>query len=115
MTLRRRILLFAVFLLLPAIGGGAFLVAGTYARERAALEDTLRDTARAMSLVVDREFDRRAAIVQLLAASASLQRWDLEGFDREARAAVIGLRGQVAVYDRDMQYVNTLLPFGSRR
>ena len=36
MTLRRRILLFAVFLLLPAIGGGAFLVAGTYAREQAA-------------------------------------------------------------------------------
>jgi hypothetical protein len=115
MTLRRRILLFAVFLLLPAIGGGAFLVAGTYARERAALEDTLRDTGRAMALVVDREFDRRAAIVQLLAASASLQRWDLEGFDREARAAIIGLRGQVAVYDRETQYVNTLLPFGSRR
>ncbi len=111
MTLRRRILLFAVFLLLPAIACGAFLVAATYGRERAALENTLRDTTRAMSLVVDREFERRAAILRLLSASASLQRWDLQNFDREARAAMLGLGGQVAVYDREKQYINTMLPF----
>jgi signal transduction histidine kinase/CheY-like chemotaxis protein len=114
MTLRRRILLFAVFLLLPAIAGGAFLVAATYGRERAALENTLRDTTRAMSLVVDREFERRAAILRLLAASASLQRWDLENLDREARAAVLGLGGQVAIYDRDTQFINTMLPPGAK-
>jgi signal transduction histidine kinase len=113
MTLRRRILLFAVFLLLPAIAGGAFLVAATYGRERVALENTLRDTTRAMSLVVDREFERRAAILRLLAASASLQRMDLASFDREARAAVLGLGGQVAVYDRETQLINTMLPPGA--
>ncbi|MET0291807.1 MAG: ATP-binding protein [Steroidobacteraceae bacterium] len=113
MTLRRRVLLFAVFLLLPAIACGAFLVSATYGRERAALELTLRDTTRAMSLVVDREFERRAAILRLLSASASLQRFDLAAFDREARSATLGLGGQVAVYDRDKQYINTMVPFGS--
>jgi signal transduction histidine kinase len=113
-TLRRRVLLFAVFLLLPAIAVGAFLVANTYLRERAILELSVRDTTRAMSLVVDREFERRAAIVRVLAASASLQRWDLANFDREARAAAIGLGGQIAVYDRETQYVNTMLPFGTK-
>lgn len=113
MPLRRRVLLFAVFLVLPAIAVGTFLVVKTYTRERAVLEDTLRDTTRAMSLVVDREFERRAAIVRLLAASASLRRWDLANFDREARAAVLGTGGHIAVYDRERQFVNTLLPFGA--
>ncbi|RYZ63955.1 MAG: hybrid sensor histidine kinase/response regulator, partial [Proteobacteria bacterium] len=33
--------------------------------------------------------------------------------DREARAAVVGLGGQIAVYDRDQQYINTIVPYGT--
>ncbi|MEO7775303.1 MAG: cache domain-containing protein, partial [Steroidobacteraceae bacterium] len=108
MTLRLRIVLFTISILLPAIAAGAWMVAATYSRERSASNATVRETVRALSLVVERELQRRDAIVRTLAASDSLQKWDLPAFDRQARAATKGLvEGFVAVLDESQQYVNT--------
>ncbi|MEP7311451.1 MAG: ATP-binding protein [Pseudomonadota bacterium] len=110
MTLRLRVVLFMLGILLPAIAAGAWMVASTYTRERAGFDSTVRETVRALSLVVDRELERRATIVRVLAASSSLQEWDLAAFDRQARAALEGVQGTVALLDRSRQYVNTIMP-----
>jgi hypothetical protein len=112
-SLRSRIVLFTLGILLPALAAAAWMVASTFARERATIDAQLRDTTRALSLVVDRELERRAAIVKVLAASESLRQWDLEGFDAQARAAIAGTAGQVALFDRERQFVNTVVPFGT--
>ena len=100
-------MLFTLGILLPAIAVGAWMVAATYSRERASFDSTVRETVRALSLVVDRELERRATIVRVLAASPSLQDWDLPAFDRQARAAIEGTQGTIALLDRSRQYVNT--------
>jgi signal transduction histidine kinase/CheY-like chemotaxis protein len=111
MTLRFRVILFTICILVPAIGAGAWMVAATYQRERSAYDATMRETARALSLVVDRELQRRDAIVRTLAASDSLQSWDLAAFDRQARSATQGqIDGFVVLLDDQQQYVNTSLP-----
>jgi len=108
MTLRLRVVLFTLAILLPAIAGGAWVVAANVARERSGIDTRIRETTRALSLVVDRELERRAAIVQLLAASPQVQDLDLEGFCRLARASLTGIRGPIALLDRERQYVNTM-------
>jgi hypothetical protein len=110
LRLRLRVMLFTLAILLPAVGGGAWVVASNVARERIAIDSRLRETTHALSLVVDRELERRAAIVQVLAASPQVQDLALEGFCRLARAAQVGTRGPIAFLDRSHQYVNTSLP-----
>jgi signal transduction histidine kinase len=110
MSLRLRVVLFTLAILLPAVGGGAWVVFANVSRERIAMESRLRETTRALSLVVDRELERRAAIVQVLAASPQVQDLDLESFCRLARASQVGTRGPIALMDRDHQYANTMLP-----
>ena len=110
MTLRLRVVLFTLAILLPAIAGGAWVVATNVARERTAIQTRVRETTRALSLVVDRELERRAAIVQVLAASPQIQDLDFAGFCRLARASVTGRHGPIALLDNERQYVNTATP-----
>ena len=51
-TIRSRLLLLVLSVLLPAVAAAGWLIARTYAAEREAQERNLRDTARALSMVV---------------------------------------------------------------
>ncbi|HEY8878780.1 MAG TPA: hypothetical protein VIN03_14525, partial [Roseateles sp.] len=64
-TIRSRLLLLVLSVLLPGMLGVAWLIASTYEAERDAHERNLRDTARALSMLVDGELSRRAAIAHV--------------------------------------------------
>ena len=110
MKLRSRIVLFTLAILVPAMMTGAWLLYSGLERERVASHMRVRETTRALSLAVDREIERRAAIAEVLAASPALQAWDLPAFCRLAKAALLGSVGPVAVRDNERQYINTTTP-----
>ena len=87
MTLRLRLSWMVLALLLPSAGFFAWIVVATYHRETESAQRQLRETARALSLVVDRELDKRAAIARTLAGSPAIAAGDLRAFYEQARAA----------------------------
>jgi signal transduction histidine kinase len=113
-TIRRRLLILAVVSLLPAAIAGMLLLAYTYREERAAADSQLRNTARALSSVVDRQLGQAEAVMQALATAPSLLSGDFEAFDKQARAANPIPGSWIVVRDRTgMQRVNTRLPPGA--
>jgi signal transduction histidine kinase/CheY-like chemotaxis protein len=88
---------------LPALVAGLWLVQRTAETERHAHEHTLRETARALALAVERELDQRATIAQVLAGADALQRLPLLDtadrlrFDQQARAVMEGRAGWIDV------------------
>ena len=66
LSIRSRVLLLVLATLLPGLLGVAWLISSTYSAEREAHERSLRDTARAVSQVVDSELMRRATIARVL-------------------------------------------------
>ncbi|MCK7497749.1 MAG: hypothetical protein MZW92_48550 [Comamonadaceae bacterium] len=98
-SIRSRLLLLVVAVLLPAVAAAAFIIVRTYAAEREALERNLRDTARALSTVVDREIEQRTAVARVLATVQSLQGAPDIGaeqrreFEEQARQAMLGTEG----------------------
>jgi PAS domain S-box-containing protein len=73
----------------------------------------LRGTARALSLVVDRQFGQAEALLWALSTSPQLIEKDYAEFDARARAAIRLPDTWVVVADDRGQVVNTLLPPGS--
>ncbi|HET7867398.1 MAG TPA: hypothetical protein VFL86_23580, partial [Burkholderiaceae bacterium] len=118
-SIRSRLLLLVLSVLAPTVAGAAWLVAETYHAERAANERALRDTTRALSQVVDREFDQRAAIVRVLALSHSLDDapavdpMQLLMFDQQARRAIAGLQGWVMLAAPGRTILDTRLAPGT--
>lgn len=97
-TIRSRLLLLVLSVLLPAGLGVAWLIGRTFEAEREAHERTLRETARAMSMLVDRELARRATIARVLAQSrwlddAALGTPAFAAFEVQARRALQGMDG----------------------
>src|SRR5688500_15738911 len=107
MTLRRRLSWMVLALLLPAAGFFAWIVVATYHRETESAQQQLRETARALSLVVDRELDKRAAIARTLASSPAIAAQDLRGFYEQAKAASAGTGNWVVLVDHEDQLLNT--------
>lgn len=100
-SIRSRLLLLVLSIILPGMLGVAWLIASTYEAERDAHERTLRDTSRALSMLVDGELARRAAIAHVLAQSPALDDPHalnperLLGFERLARRAMQGMDGWI--------------------
>lgn len=118
-TIRSRLLLLVLSVLLPGMLGVAWLISSTYEAERDAHERTLRDTARALSMVIDGELSRRAAIAHVLAQSTSLDGptpIDAERrrrFERLARRALQGLDGWVELRAPGKVLLSTRAPEGA--
>lgn len=118
-TIRSRLLLLVLSVLLPGMLGVAWLIASTYEAERDAHERTLRDTSRAMSMLVDGELARRAAIAHVLSQSPTLdgpEPLDEErrlGFERLARRAMQGMDGWVELRAPEKVLMSTRLPEGT--
>ncbi|MDR7268638.1 signal transduction histidine kinase/ActR/RegA family two-component response regulator [Pelomonas saccharophila] len=118
-TIRSRLLLLVLSVLLPGMLGVAWLIASTFEAERNAHERNLRDTARALSMLVDGELSRRAAIAHVLAQSpaldapAPLDEDKRLAFERLARRAMQGLDGWIELRAPGRLLLSTRLPEGS--
>jgi signal transduction histidine kinase len=105
MLIRSRLLLLVLAWALPALAALLAVVHFTARSEQQANESALRDTARAMSMVVERELDRRVTVARVLATSRALgalpelSEDDASWFGRQAREAMQGLDGWVEVRD----------------
>ncbi|MEP6504597.1 MAG: ATP-binding protein [Betaproteobacteria bacterium] len=112
MSIRTRLLLLVFAVWLPAMAGFGLLARSTYLHETDAATLHLRDLARAISMVVDSELDKRAAIATTLGASRSLKEGDLQRFYEHALRATEGSDNTVLVVDATRQILNTRQPFG---
>jgi two-component sensor histidine kinase len=112
-SVRSRLLLLTLVLLLPALAAAGLLVYAGYRHDRQAVEKHLQETARALSLVVDRQFGQAEALLWALSTSPQLLEKDYAAFDARARAAIRIPGAWVTVADDRGQVVNTLLPPGS--
>lgn len=115
-SIRSRVLLLVLAVLLPGMLGVAWLIQNTYAAERQAYERTLQETTRVLSLAIDSELLKRAAIGRSLAQS----RWldgpgpptaaSLRNFEEQAMRALDGLQGWVELYDDERVLLDTRHP-----
>ncbi|HLG89902.1 MAG TPA: ATP-binding protein [Alphaproteobacteria bacterium] len=113
-TVRRRIIILAAVLTLPPLAATALLLDYVYEREKGAAELELQSTARALSLVMDRQFGQVGAQLRTLAASPALKQNDFDAFDREAREANEDDGSWISLRDPSgRQLVNTRLPRGA--
>lgn len=118
LSLRARLFVLALAILLPALATGGLAMATAYGRETAALEQTLKETTRALSLVIDRELALREALAWSLSDAPSLSLPDLAAFDVQARSATRTSGGWVVVTEHPLtgqapwQIVNTSVPPG---
>lgn len=113
-TVKGRLALLSMGLVVASLLAAGWLVLDAQVRARATFERQLQDTARALSLVVDRQLAKAAAFNAALATSTSLESADLAAFDARARRALGGQEAWVVLSDRSgQQLVNTLKPFGS--
>ena len=115
-SIRTRVLLLVLAVLLPGIAGVSWLIHDTYAAERRAYQRTLQETTRALSLAVDSELLRRAAIARGLAESnvldgpGPLTAADLRNFQLRAERALEGLQGWIELYDDKNVLLDTRRP-----
>ncbi len=90
------------------------LIAYSYDRHRATVEQSTLETARALMQAVDRELASGQVALRVLAASPYLASGDLAAFDRAAREILPVAPGNNFVLSdaTGQQLVNTLRPFG---
>jgi signal transduction histidine kinase len=114
MRIRSRLLLLTLAILVPAFFGSAIAVAYVFQEQQAIVRDNLRETARALALVLDKELATREAVLRTLAASPALAQGDLKAFYQFAKS--VGEKSDAAIILSDpggAQLVNTRLPFGA--
>ena len=106
-TIRSRLLLLVLSVLLPGLLGAGWLIGSTVQAARQAHESTLRDTARALSMVVDRELAQRAAVARVLAQSRwldnapQLDAEQLASFEKQVGRVLDGMEGWVELRAAD--------------
>ena len=118
-TIRSRLLLLVLALLLPALLGVVWIIGSTFRAERDANTRTLRDSARALAMVVDRELRQRSTLARLLAQSSLLDgapdisREQLRQFEQHARRGLIGIEGWIELREAGRVLLDTRLPAGT--
>jgi PAS domain S-box-containing protein len=102
--------------ILPAALGATYLIARSYARERASLERDTVATARALMQAVDADLAGIQAVLQILATSSHLASGQLDKFYDQAREALRDSDGgNIVLTDSGgQQLINTLKPIGER-
>ncbi|WP_421739111.1 sensor histidine kinase [Caulobacter sp.] len=113
-SVRVRLVLLTISLLVPALLSMGFLLAGADRQSRAQTYQQMLTTARALSGTVDQQTAVGIAVVETLASDQALQSGDLKEFDTRARRVTAQRAGWVVVTDvAGQQVVNTLRPYGS--
>ena len=112
--MRSRLILLALLLAAPLMLAVTGLFIWSYQRERAAAEEQLRTTARAVALVVDGRLAQAESLVKALATSTNLTSNDLGAFDLQAREAARHVDGWIVLTAQSgQQLINTRLPPGA--
>ncbi|MDB5999565.1 MAG: putative histidine kinase, hybrid, partial [Rhizobacter sp.] len=100
-------------ILLPVFAVALAGVLYVYKEERASVDRSMRETTRALALVVDREIARREAILKTLATAPDLDREDFASFSRLAKSAAPSLDATIILSDLNgQQLVNSRIPAG---
>ena len=114
MTIRSRLVLIILSVLVPALVAGAVAVAFVFAEGRAAQERALSEAARVLAQLVDSELAKSEHSLNALSASPDLAEGNLERFYRQARSLADGSRNTIILSGLDgMQRMNTRLPWGA--
>jgi signal transduction histidine kinase/CheY-like chemotaxis protein len=114
MRIRTRLLILVLSLLVPAFVAAALAVAYVYREEQKSQIQTVADTTRALTLLVDYELQRRIAILQTLANSSSLHAGDLATFYAFARRTAPDDQAVIVLTDlAGRQLLNTRRPPGA--
>jgi signal transduction histidine kinase/ActR/RegA family two-component response regulator len=114
-SIRGRLVTLTLALLLPALVLTAVLLWRAYVQEHEAAERQLSDTARALSLVVDREVGQSSTLLEALATSNRLKHGNLGAFATQAREANSDPARWVVVLDAEgQQLVNSAAASGTR-
>lgn len=114
MRIRSRLLLLVLAVLVPAVVGAAIGIGYIYREEQKLYRQSMRETARALALVLDREMATREAVLRTLAASPALDNQDFESFHRQAQSVANERNAAILLSDHDgRQIVNTRLPYGA--
>jgi signal transduction histidine kinase len=112
-TIRQRLLMLAAASIVPVALAAMALLTYTYLEERSAAAGQLQNTARALSIAVDRQLEQGGAVMRALATAPSLLSGDFDAFDAQARAANPIAGSWIVVRDpAGNQRINTRLPRG---
>jgi len=107
-SIRGRLILLTVAVVFPAVLAAGLLIHEAHHNERAAVERQLSETARALSLVVDRQLGQSRSLLLGLATSPDLARGDIAAFRRQAETAVADIERWIVLIDRNgRQLMNT--------
>ncbi|MEN9706098.1 MAG: hypothetical protein RLZZ393_1977 [Pseudomonadota bacterium] len=90
MSLRLRIILLLLAVLLPAFGGFAWIMTRNVQHAQDAFRAQVLSRAQTMRVSMDQELERRETVLTVLANSPALQEWNLPRFCQLARSAVAG-------------------------
>ncbi|MGV3571489.1 MAG: ATP-binding protein [Ramlibacter sp.] len=112
-TIRARLVALVLAFMLPTVLAAVATILYVYQEERAAFEQGLVESGRALSLVVDRELASREAVLKTLAASPTLTQRDLRAFYHYAREIAPTTDRTVVLMDPgQQQLLNTRRPLG---
>ncbi len=113
-SVRGRLVLLTVSLLVPALLSMGFLLAGADRESRGQLYQQLVTTARALSGAVDRQAAVGISVAETLATDQALVNGDWAAFHARAQRAMERRAGWIVVADAEgQQVVNTLKPYGA--
>jgi signal transduction histidine kinase len=113
-SVRARLLRLALLLLLPGLLISVLLTWQVFRTEREGAETALRETARGLSQVIDREFLQAEVLLRTLAATDELRQGNLAALDRLARATAV-MGGTVVLIDpTGQELIDTGRPAGAR-
>ncbi|MDG2571186.1 cache domain-containing protein, partial [Vibrio parahaemolyticus] len=100
-------------LALPTMLVAAAGLYSAYRSEQQATDLRMQETARALSLLLDREIEKSVLALQILAHSSSLARGDFEEFYHRAKASGLEEPSWVALFEPGGRAVfNTRVPYG---
>lgn len=113
-SVRGRLVLLTISLLIPAVLSMGFLLAGADRQSRGQLHEQLLTTARALSGATDRQSAVGVAVAETLASDQALLAGDWKAFHARARRVTDQRSGWVVVFDETgQQVINTLRPYGA--
>jgi signal transduction histidine kinase len=114
MSIRRRLLWLVFAVWLPAAGGFALLAWYTHREETSSTRQTIERYAQSVSVLIERELDRRVVLAHALASTRAARQGDLAGFHDEARSATVGRDAWALLVTADLQILNTKGDFPGR-
>ncbi|MDB5794190.1 MAG: putative histidine kinase, hybrid [Noviherbaspirillum sp.] len=112
MRIRTRLLILILAIVVPAFIAAAFGISYVYTEAQQTYRQNMRETTRALALVVDKEISERKAILGTLAASPALDGGDLETFYKQAKRIAPGPDTTIILSEPSGKLLlNTRLPF----